>query len=85
MTALASGMPKDMDLNKILIDTPDLAAGYAVWLTTPAADFLKGRYSSCGWDVNQLLTKKEEIKNGGLLVCGVAGLTTGPSEEGFGF
>jgi hypothetical protein len=83
MTDLASGMPKE--LHHVLMDKPALAAGYAVWLTTPAADFLKGRYSSCGWDVNQLVAKKQEIEKGGLLISGVTGLTAGPSKEGFGF
>jgi hypothetical protein len=41
MTELAMNMPKDM--HGLLIDKPELAGGYAVWLTTPAADFLKGR------------------------------------------
>jgi hypothetical protein len=83
MTELASAMPKV--LQHVLIDTPDLAAGYAVWLTTPEADFLKGRYSSCGWDVNQLVAKKAEILKGGLLISGVTGLTAGPSKERSGF
>jgi hypothetical protein len=83
MTELASAMPKD--LHQVLTDKPALAAGYAVWLTTPEADFLVGRYSSCGWDVNQLVAKKAEILKGGLLVAGVTGLTAGPSDEGFGF
>lgn len=83
MTELATAMPKE--LHHVLIDKPALAAGYTVWLTTPAADFLKGRYSSCVWDVNQLVAKKAEILKGSLLISGVTGLTAGPSEEGFGF
>jgi hypothetical protein len=79
MTELALQMPENM--HWVLKDKPSLAAGYAVWLTTPDADFLKGRYSSCGWDVNQLVAKKAEIEKDGLLVAGVTGLTAGPSQE----
>jgi len=71
-------MPKA--LHSVLIDKPELAGGYAVWLTTPAADFLKGRYSSATWDVDELTTKKDEILKYNLLIVGVTGLTAGAAQ-----
>jgi NAD(P)-dependent dehydrogenase (short-subunit alcohol dehydrogenase family) len=76
MTDLGSNLPKH--LHQLLADKPALAGGYTVWLTTPAADFLRGRYSSCTWDIDAVIAKKEEIEKGNLLICGVTGLTAGP-------
>jgi NAD(P)-dependent dehydrogenase (short-subunit alcohol dehydrogenase family) len=59
-TELAKNLPENM--MHMLVDTPELAAGYCVWLTTEQADFLRGRYSDCTWDVNEL------IKNAKLIV-----------------
>ena len=75
MTDLGSNTPKH--LHRHLVDKPAFAGGYCVWLTTPAADFLKGRYSSCTWDIDEVITKKEEIEKNNLLICGVTGLTAG--------
>jgi hypothetical protein len=78
MTELAQNMPKHM--HGLLIDKPELAGGYAVWLTTPAADFLKGRYSNAVWDVDELIAKRAEIEEKNLLVCGITGLTAGAAQ-----
>jgi hypothetical protein len=32
-----------------------------VWLTTEQADFLRGRYSDCTWDVNELMKNAKLI------------------------
>lgn len=57
---LSAQLPENM--MHMLMDTPELAAGYCVWLTTQQADFLRGRYSDCTWDVNELM------KNANLIV-----------------
>ena len=36
-----------------LIDEPGLAAGFSVWLCSGEADWAKGRYLSCNWDVGK--------------------------------
>ncbi|KAM0755012.1 NAD-P-binding protein [Meredithblackwellia eburnea MCA 4105] len=72
LTKLGSGLPTD--LHHLLTDTPELAAGYSLWLTTPAADFLRGKYSSCNWDVDELMSKKEMILEKNLLWTVVAGV-----------
>jgi NAD(P)-dependent dehydrogenase (short-subunit alcohol dehydrogenase family) len=58
-TELAKQLPENM--MDLLVDTPELAAGYCVWLTTEQADFLRGRYSDCTWDVNELMKNAKLI------------------------
>ena len=65
-TALAKNMPKALHSN--LIDEPDLAAGFAVWLCSGKADWAKGRYLSCNWDVDELTQLKDQIIQDDLLV-----------------
>lgn len=38
-----------------------LPAHYAVWLCSPEADFLKGRYSWAHWDVDEMKDKQADI------------------------
>jgi hypothetical protein len=55
-------------MHHVLGDTPDLAAGFTLWLATQSAsDFLRERYVSCNWDVEELLAKQAEIEGKGLL------------------
>jgi hypothetical protein len=44
-----------------MIDTPDLCAGFVVWLTKGQRAWLNGRYVSATWDVDELEAKKDEI------------------------
>lgn len=60
-------------------DTPELAGGYCLWMSTDRADFMQqrwGRYSflrygiaddSVNWDVEELEAKKDEIESKDLL------------------
>jgi hypothetical protein len=52
-----------------LSDAPELAAGFALWLATQGSkvDFLRGRYVSCNWDVDELLALRGEIEGKNLL------------------
>jgi NAD(P)-dependent dehydrogenase (short-subunit alcohol dehydrogenase family) len=65
-TALAKNMPAALHAN--LIDAPDLPAGFAVWLCSGKADWAKGRYLSCNWDVDELTQLKDQIIQDDLLV-----------------
>ncbi|MEJ1992880.1 MAG: SDR family NAD(P)-dependent oxidoreductase [Maritimibacter sp.] len=65
-TALGRNMPGFM--HEYLIDSPDLAAGFAVWLSSGQADWAKGRYLSATWDVGELSAMKDEILRDDLLV-----------------
>jgi len=58
-TELAKQVPENM--LHLMVDTPELAAGYCVWLSTEQADFLRGRYSDCTWDVNELMKNAKRI------------------------
>jgi len=40
-------------------DTAELPAGFAVWLSSREADFLRGRFLWANWDVEQLIKMKE--------------------------
>ncbi|KIW00115.1 uncharacterized protein PV09_08297 [Verruconis gallopava] len=42
-------------------DTVELAAATAVYLASPQAQFLSGRYMSANWDVDELESKRHEI------------------------
>lgn len=65
-TTLARNMPEE--LHPHLIDEPELAAGFIVWLCSGKVDWASGRYLSCTWDVNELLQMKEQILQDDLLV-----------------
>lgn len=65
-TVLAKNMPER--LHSLLVDEPDLPAGFAVWLCSGKADWAKGRYLSCNWDVDELTQLKDRIIQDDLLV-----------------
>ncbi|MEM7721371.1 MAG: SDR family oxidoreductase [Pseudomonadota bacterium] len=65
-TELGHNMPEA--LHEHLIDEPELAAGFAVWLTSGKADWATGRYLSATWDVDELVARKDAILNGDQLV-----------------
>ena len=51
-----------------LVDEPDLAAGFIVWLCSGKADWAKGRYLSSNWDIDELTQLKDQIVQDDLLV-----------------
>jgi hypothetical protein len=61
------------------LDTPELAGAVAVWLSTPAARFLNGRYTTTNWDVEELLRRQEEVVEKDLLKVKLGG-DFGPGE-----
>lgn len=65
-TELGRNMPENM--HGYLIDEPELAAGFTVWLSSGKADWAKGRYLSANWDVAELTALKDEILRDDLLV-----------------
>ncbi|KAK3214512.1 hypothetical protein GRF29_19g418092 [Pseudopithomyces chartarum] len=64
-TELAKGMPEEM--HHVLSDTAELAGDGIVWLTAERREWLRGRYVSCNWDMEEFLGKREAIENGDLL------------------
>ena len=65
-TDLGHNMPEHM--HEYLVDDPDLAATFSVWLCSGKADWAKGRYLSANWDVRELMAMKTEILQNDLLV-----------------
>ena len=65
-TDLGLNMPDTM--HDYLVDDPNLAASFAVWLCSGEADWANGRYLSANWDVTELLARKEEIISNDLFV-----------------
>ncbi|KAH8424841.1 uncharacterized protein LDX57_002584 [Aspergillus melleus] len=55
------------------MDTVELPAHFIVWLASPEAAFLSGRYVSANWDVAELKTKAEDFQSGPQLTAGIHG------------
>ncbi|KAF8581265.1 NAD(P)-binding protein [Ramaria rubella] len=72
LTNLAENLPQQTKSS--LIDSPELAGGFLLWLSTQGekVDFLRGRY-----DVDELLSMKEEILQKDLLWTRVVGQEQG--------
>ncbi|KKP06716.1 hypothetical protein THAR02_01205 [Trichoderma harzianum] len=49
------------------VDTSGLSSGVSLYLTTPSAEFLRGRFISANWTIDDLEAKKEEIVKQNLL------------------
>ncbi|KNG88842.1 putative oxidoreductase, short chain dehydrogenase/reductase family [Aspergillus nomiae NRRL 13137] len=66
-TVHPGGVATDMSLRMpesyhiYLNDTPELAGNTVVWLTRERREWLAGRYISVNWDVEELLTRKDDI------------------------
>jgi len=58
-TALGRNMPPQMHAH--LVDPPEMAAGFIVWLCSGAADWAAGRYLSATWDVGELARRQSLI------------------------
>ncbi|KAI4908377.1 hypothetical protein J4E90_009002 [Alternaria incomplexa] len=48
-------------------DDVTLPASFNLWLSTPEARFLKGKFLWCNWDIDDLKSRAEEIRLGRLL------------------
>ena len=55
-------------MHEYLVDSPELAAGFAVWLCSGQADWAAGRYLSATWDVGELQAMRQRVLDGDLLV-----------------
>ncbi|KAH7066851.1 hypothetical protein BKA63DRAFT_546578 [Paraphoma chrysanthemicola] len=54
-------------------DDASLPASFMVWLASPEARFLKGKYLWANWDVDELKERKDEIEKSSLLSIGLQG------------
>ncbi|KAL2828794.1 putative oxidoreductase [Aspergillus pseudoustus] len=62
-------------------DHVSLPAGFTLWLTSPQAKFLDGKFLWANWDVDELEAMKEEIKKKGLFDLQLVGWPFG--EKGY--
>ena len=51
----------------------ELPGNFAVWLASPEAAFLKGKYTYVNWDVDELKARAEEIERSNLLTLTLEG------------
>ncbi|KAK8119870.1 NADP(+)-dependent dehydrogenase [Apiospora kogelbergensis] len=65
----ASGATPEM----VPTDTPQLPAGFMLWITKPEAKFLNGKTVWVNWDVTELKAMKESITTTNKLNIGLAG------------
>lgn len=56
-----------------IMDSPELAGGMSLFLTTPDAEFLRGRWVSANWNVDELVEMRDLIVKEHLLVSGLNG------------
>ncbi|KAL8640858.1 MAG: hypothetical protein Q9228_002260 [Teloschistes exilis] len=69
-TELTGGMPQHMRDSYhavLLIDTPELGANTIVYLTHERQEWLRGRYVSAQWDMDEFFAKKDEVVEKDLL------------------
>jgi NAD(P)-dependent dehydrogenase (short-subunit alcohol dehydrogenase family) len=65
-TQLGLAMPTAM--HEYLVDPPELAAAFVIWLSSGQADWAKGRYLSANWDVDALAALRPGIESNDLFV-----------------
>ncbi|GME34926.1 Short-chain dehydrogenase/reductase SDR [Neofusicoccum parvum] len=68
-----SGLELLPEEDKLPIDEPELPGHFLVWLASPEAEWLKGKWLWANWDVDELKARKEEILTGNKLVTGLVG------------
>jgi hypothetical protein len=52
-----------------------LPADFAVWLASPDAAFLKGKFVYANWDVDELKAMAKELENSSDITLGLYGLS----------
>jgi hypothetical protein len=57
--------------SKLIVAT--LSAAVSVWLCSPQADFLSGRFLDARWDMEQVVARKQEILQRDWLKLAIAG------------
>lgn len=65
------------------IDPPELSGGLSLYLSTLRADFLRGKFVSVNWDVNELEVHSSEIAEKKLLNTAFLNADLGPQGHPF--
>lgn len=63
----------DFKRNKTDLGLVSLPGGFSVWLASPEARFLNGKFVWANWDVDELKARAKEIESGSLLSIGLVG------------
>jgi hypothetical protein len=61
----------------------ELSGGLSLYLASPRADFLRGRYIAVNWDVEEMEKHAEEIKQKNLLSFAYVNAKLGPEGHPF--
>ena len=56
------------------VDTPELPAHFAVWLASPEAELVKGRFLYANWDVEELKQNAQDFEDPDFLSLTLKGL-----------
>jgi len=51
----------------------ELPAHFTVWIASPEAAFLKGKFAYCNWDVDELKAKAKKIQETDIFTAGIMG------------
>ncbi|MCJ1304224.1 hypothetical protein MMC08_007036 [Hypocenomyce scalaris] len=62
------GMSATDDRYQRMWDDVNLPGHFAVWVASPEAEFLKGRFLWAHWDVEELKAKKQEIEGSKMMI-----------------
>ncbi|KAF3760308.1 NAD(P)-binding protein [Cryphonectria parasitica EP155] len=68
-----SGLEPLCEAGSLPVDDADLPAHFLVWLSSPEAGFLKGKFLWTNWDVDELKSREEKLLDAGQLVTGLIG------------
>lgn len=74
--AVRTGMAELFESAGIVFPYDDISlpADFLVWVGSPEAAFLRGRYVFASWDVDELKSRKGEIEGGSDLTVGLVGV-----------
>ena len=56
-----------------MLSAAELPGQFYVWLASPEAEFLNGKFVWANWDAQELMEKAEQIKNSKLLTTLLSG------------
>ena len=57
----------------LIVSVVSLPAGFNVWLASPEARFLKGKFLWANWDVDELKARAKELEESSQLSIGLVG------------
>ena len=62
-----------MEIRRFNFDPVSLPASFNVWLASPEARFLKGKFLWAYWDVDELKAQAKQLEEGTQLSIGLVG------------